>query len=244
MPRGRSRSIMAAAQRTPRVGPGGNEPSPNVFSSWPRKRTSSCRTIEWCWSSRASQLRSPSATACFVDPTISVNSAVASNRSGSARARDPVRNNFDLFDQTVAVAGERRVVDAAEFEVLCPRNVLREVATSGHLHDRVAVPVQHQCGHPDCRQDRAHVDLSIHSQKIDRCSRACAHPLKDEQQSMRARIASASRPRNVIGTGITSSSLLPRCQSRPRPRGSANRLVQSAAATGIALLDTAAVSVM
>lgn len=69
------------------------------------------------------------------------------------------------------------MVDATELEVLCLRNVLREVAAAGHLHDMVAVPVQHQCGHPDRRKDRAHVDLGIHSQETDRCSRACAHPL-------------------------------------------------------------------
>ena len=39
---------------------------------------------------------------------------------GLGEGTRPGQKRLDLFDQTVAVAGERRVVDAAELEVPCP----------------------------------------------------------------------------------------------------------------------------
>jgi hypothetical protein len=47
----------------------------------------------WCCSSSSRQRRSPIAAASLVESTMSVNSTVASTRSGGAAGRTPVRNS-------------------------------------------------------------------------------------------------------------------------------------------------------
>ena len=78
-------STISLAQRTARAGPSkvARKPSPIVLTSVPRQRASASRTTVLCSSSSSRQRPSPSRAACSVEPTMSVNSTVASTRSGS-----------------------------------------------------------------------------------------------------------------------------------------------------------------
>src|SRR6516165_9765053 len=95
MPNAGTASRIAIAQRIARCGPSNiaRKPSPEVFTSRPRKRASCERTTASCASSNACQSRSPISAARRVESTMSVNSTVASTRSSTKSAWCPVRNS-------------------------------------------------------------------------------------------------------------------------------------------------------
>ncbi|COZ45560.1 Uncharacterised protein [Mycobacterium tuberculosis] len=69
------------------------KPSPAVFTSRPPNRWISWHTMVSWLSNRSRHRSSPSAAACWVEPTMSVNMMVASMRSASAPPRTPVMNS-------------------------------------------------------------------------------------------------------------------------------------------------------
>jgi hypothetical protein len=75
MPNERTCREMLIPQRMARPGPSKaiRKPSPAVFTSRPRNRANSLRTITWCCCSSSPHFRSAISAACFVESTISVN---------------------------------------------------------------------------------------------------------------------------------------------------------------------------
>ncbi len=86
MPNERTCREMLIPQRMAGPGPSKaiRKPSPAVFTSRPRNRANSLRTMTWCCCSSSPHFRSAIYAACFVESTISVKRTVAKIRSGSA----------------------------------------------------------------------------------------------------------------------------------------------------------------
>jgi hypothetical protein len=91
----RSSSRSAAAQRIPRPGPSkvAMSPSPVVLTNRPPHSSTTRCASSSCTSRSLRQRRSPSSLARSVEPTMSVNSTVASTRLGSGTRWPPVRNS-------------------------------------------------------------------------------------------------------------------------------------------------------
>ncbi len=84
-------------------------------TSWPPNRAVSCRTSGRCRSSSSRHRRSPRLDASPVEPTMSVNTTVASTRSAPGPTADPGEELLDLVDDLVRVdPGE--VVVAVQFD--------------------------------------------------------------------------------------------------------------------------------
>ena len=100
------------AQRIARAGPSkmARKPSPIVFTSRPRWRASSRRTVASWRSSSVSPAPVAEPAAMSVEPTMSVKRTVASALSGFAAAAAADQELLDLVEEGVLVAGECEVV--------------------------------------------------------------------------------------------------------------------------------------
>ena len=109
-----------------------------------------------------------------VESTMSVKSTVASTRSDSASLRAPVRNSSISSAGRSDVAGPDDVIGARKLDELGARDVLRQKATTLHIHPRIAGPMEHESRNADRREDVANIDLAVHSHQRDHRRRTCA----------------------------------------------------------------------
>ena len=164
---GRTRSMIAEAQRTARAGPSkvARNPSPNVFTSRPRKRASSCDSV--------------------VVPTAQNTPVAVAKFGGTLRRADDVGEKYrrqhavwlssssrpgqellDLVDDAVGdiTLAERIMIGSWQFNVFRTRDMSREVSSFLHSYTHVADALQHQSRHPDCRRmSRTSISLFIRS---------------------------------------------------------------------------------
>ena len=172
----------ASAQRTPRPGPSNvaRMPSPVLFTSLPRCRSTVCFARRSCASSSSRQRRSPISIARVVEFTISVNRTVASTRSASSADSDrsPVTNS-----SMSAISCSQSVIKqpcgrSSYSTYREPGMAAASLRPSDTGHDRVGPAVQHQGRDPDVLQDRSNVDAPVHQQQGFECAGAAAHPLE------------------------------------------------------------------
>jgi hypothetical protein len=120
MPNERTCREMLIPQRMARPGPSKaiRKPSPAVFTSRPRNRANSLRTITWCCCSSSPHFRSAISAACFVESTISVNGDGGRSSLKAALARS-----------------ERFELPTLGFEVRCSIQLSYERVRGGRLPD-------------------------------------------------------------------------------------------------------------
>ncbi len=155
-------SATDAAHRIARAGPSNvaRKPSPVRFTSRPRWRSSAWRNSASWRSRRNRHPRSPISAARRVESQMSVNSTVASIRSGSRSCRVPVRNSSISPITRLGVADGEHVVAALELHVAGARHLRRDVAGVLDLDEAVLCAVHHERRHADRGQHVAHVDLA------------------------------------------------------------------------------------
>jgi hypothetical protein len=160
-------SERAAAQRIARPGPSkvASIPSPVVLISWPPNSSTSRRaTSSWTLSS-SRQRRSPSRLACPVEPTMSVNSTVASTRVGAAIRRTPVRKASIWSEGKLRRFPDEGRVGPGKLDQARLGDVLGEVAAMLG-RDVPGVPSMHDQGwRLDQRQGGADIDLQQRPQE-------------------------------------------------------------------------------
>ena len=191
-----------AADRARRSVEGGEEPVAGRIDLAPAEahRAPAARARGGARAARC-QARSPSSERVPVDSTMSVNSTVASTRSGSASSQPPdshtsLRNRFVAPPMRPPASAERQVADAGELDESRSRDPAGQVACRLRRHDLVVGAVKDQRRHPHGRQHMPDVDLLVHPEERLEHSRAGAvtEVVEERLAARRRRTARAIAP--------------------------------------------------
>jgi hypothetical protein len=90
----------------------------------------------------------------LVESTMSVNSTVASMRSGSGTGQGAGQELLEQGDHGVLVAEEGQMIIVRQLDQPGPRDAFGHVAAGVRVHELVCGPVQQQCGHADGAEER------------------------------------------------------------------------------------------
>ena len=137
-----------AADRAGRPVEGGEEAVAGGVHLRPAKARELARApVAWWRSSSSRQARSPSATACSVESTMSVKSTVASTRSRSTSSHSPdsqtpVRNRSHLRGLCIGGLPGCKMSAARQLDPKAPGDALGHDSARPRRDDRIAGPVQ------------------------------------------------------------------------------------------------------